>query len=61
MKKYFYNRIHCFQTYGTWDTEYITESGKVFRLTAMCYKTKSLAYKMGKEQVDYLNERGQTR
>lgn len=53
--KYIYKNIVLFQDFGQWHADYM-ENGKRFALHRSASRTKSLAYKIAKEQVDFLNK-----
>lgn len=56
MKKYQYKNIKLYQTFGKWSANY-SEDNKTFALHVACTNTKAEAYKIAKDQVNYLNSK----
>ena len=56
MKNYLYKNISLFLSGGKWQADYAVK-GERFALHRCSAKTKTLAYELAQEQVDYLNKR----
>lgn len=57
-KKYLYKNISVYQSMGRWSADYVyPNEGRAFALHAQCTKTKEEAYKIAKEEIDYLNSK----
>lgn len=52
---YLYKGIHVFQTWGTWQADYVMENGTRFALHRACLPTKAKAYELAKMEVNALN------
>lgn len=52
---YYYKNIYVFQYWGTWQADYVTESGRRTPLHRHCMSTKAKALECAKRLVDLMN------
>lgn len=57
MKAYKYKNIICFKCFGKWHADYDSR----FAIHRATLRTKAEAYRLAKQELDYLNRKGEAK